>query len=184
MPEDFDPFSRLSEEQTRAVLAEMMSSSALDNVDTMPEIKVADDGGDKCCAEAKSKWLAYLEKQFENERAAYYMPTNEFGLPNAAKSLHDGLIVSYEQMECDEFKQRLENIAGVENNHPVYGAHNERGYGLPRTPESYEAARILANWNACEFGAGEGAEDMGFYASADPFEYSWNLIIKELGGFE
>lgn len=184
MPKDFDPFSHLPEEQTRAVLAEMMSSSALDNVDTMPEIKVDDDGGDKCCAEAKSKWLAYLETQFENERSSYSMPTHEFGLPDSAKDLQDSIIESYEQMDCDEFKQFLGNIAGVINDHPVYGAHNERGRGLPRTTESYEAARIMESWNACEFGAGEGAEDMGFYASADPFEYSWNMIIKELGGFE
>lgn len=180
MPEDFDPFSRLSEEQTRAVLAEMMSSSALDNVDIMPEIKVDDDGGDKCCAEAKSKWITYLQNRFDGERRSMGDDSQ-----NTHAELSNSIIQEYEKMECDEFKQFLGNIAGVVNDHPVYGAHNERGQGgLARTTESYEAARIMESWNACEFGAGEGAEDMGFYASADPFEYSWNLIIKELGGFE
>jgi len=181
MPEDFDPFSGISEDQTRAILAQMMSSSALDDTgtDTMPEIKVDDDGGDKCCAEAKSKWITYLQNRFDDERSS---------MSEESQTVHgefsDSIIQEYENMGCDEFKQFLGNIAGVVNDHPVYRAHNERGRSMPRTTESYEAARIMESWNSCEFGAGEGAEDMGFYASADPFEYSWNLIIKELGGFE
>ena len=159
-----------------------MTTSALDNVDTMPVINVDDDRGDKCCAEAKSKWIAYLNREFAKEREMIQHP-DEFNTRmkrEEVKEYHDQMIEGYEEMDCDEFKQQLENIAGVVNNHPVYGAHNERGYGLPRTAESYEAARIMEAWNACEFGASEGAEDMGFYASADHL----NTIIKELGGFE
>jgi len=179
MPKDFDPFSHLSEEQARAVFAQMMTSSALDDTgtDTMPEIKVDDDGGDKCCAEAKSKWITYLQNKFDKEGEM-------MGDRESHSELSNSIIQKYEKMDCDEFKQFLGNIAGVINDHPVYGAHNDRPYNLPRTDESYEASRIMESWNSCEFGAGEGAEDMGFYASADPFEYSWNLIIKELGGFE
>ncbi len=177
MPEDFDPFPNVSPEQARAIFAQMMTTSALDNVDVIPEIKVDDDGGDKCCAEAKSKWIAYLEKKFNMEREMMF---------NAADGLelHNSIIQNYENMDCDEFKNFIGNIAGGINDHPVYRSHNDRGRGLPRSNESYEASRIMESWNACEFGAGEGAEDMGFYASADPFEYSWNMIIKELGGFE
>ena len=175
MPEDFDPFPNVSPEQARAIFAQMMTTSALDNVDTMPEVKVDDDGGDKCCAEAKSKWITYLRKEFANERGE--SSTDDY------EEFHESIIQAYEAMDCDEFKMFISNIAGVQNNHPVYSSHNERGR-LGRTADSYEAERILTSWNACEFGAGEGAEDMGFYASADPFEYSWNMIIKELGGFE
>tara|TARA_R100001440_G_scaffold35191_2_gene54233 strand:- start:22179 stop:23687 length:1509 start_codon:yes stop_codon:yes gene_type:complete len=170
MPTDFDPFPDVSPEQARAIFAQMMTTSALDNVDTMPEVKVGDAGGDKCCAEAKSKWITYLTEQFDAE--------NEMmGDKQSHRELSDSIIAKYEAMDCDEFKMFLENIAGVNNNHPVYRAHNERK-GLGRTTESYEAARIMESWNACEFGAGENAEDMGFYASDDSFEATWDSISK------
>ncbi len=186
MPEDFDPFPNISPEQARAIFAQMVTTGAMDDVDTMPEIKVDDDGGDKCCAEAKSKWITYLTEEFAKERGMieYEDEFNTRMQRDETKEYHDSIIEGYEAMDCDEFKQFLGNIAGVMNDHPVYRSHNDRGRGLPRTSESYEAARIMESWNACEFGAGEGAEDMGFYASADPFEYSWNMIIKGLGGFE
>ena len=169
MPEDFDPFPDVSPEQARAIFAQMMTTSALDNVDTMPEVKVDDDGGDKCCAEAKSKWLSLIDGSLEDST------------PDGIE-LSNMIRQSYENMSCEEFRDALENIAGIKNTDKNrYPFHNKHG---GRTMESRHAEHVLGEWNKCEFGASEDAEDMGFYASADPFEYSWNMIIKGLGGFE
>jgi hypothetical protein len=179
MPEDFDPFSRLSEEQTRAVLAEMMSSSALDNVDTIPEVETNEmpPQGNKCCEDLRTELLRLKSK---------YQGT-------VADLIFDYDMQHIDEATCEEVEEGLESsIQYVEHLlskdiDPDARAMLHREDPQPFTIfneclEDLQQAKL--EYEACKMGGfGDVDHDM-FYASVDPFEYSWNLIIKELGGFE
>jgi hypothetical protein len=194
MPEDFDPFSRLSEEQTRAVLVEMMSSSALDNVDTIPEVETDEKPpqGDSCCEDLKMSMLDLVKRHgsesllLVNDWISDGTESCEEALEFLNSAIDYGIFLiedggGYLSYDLAEGEYATEKEA--KHAHRMW-VDSEQGQLEKKVLA--EMRQILAQYELCQGtkrGFGDVDHDM-FYASADPFEYSWNLIIKELGGFE
>ncbi len=117
----------------------------------VPE-EVQMEDGDSCCDDAKDKL------------AQAWAKSNNMSPSNAQR-----LRTNLDEMPCDQFRQMLENIDGT-------------GPGTDMAQHLQVVARdkkILDEWDECASQSHGG--DMGFYASADPFETAWDIVQKQIG---
>ena len=179
MPEDFDPFSHLSPEQARAIFAQMMTTSALDNVDTIPEVETNDMPlqGDKCCEDLRTELLRIENKYKETAAVVLFEVGDGLAADGDCEELVDSLddLIGYAEHLLSRYidPDAKVMIHGIQPK--PFGSIKECLVDLQQAKLEYEACKMG--------GFGDVDHDM-FYASVDPFEYSWNMIIKELGGFE
>ena len=116
------------------------------------------DEGDVCCEDARMQFREALRERF------------------GQASWDDiDIIVGG---SCEELQQELEswisqewkeNIPQRANREDIQGAKNLHG----------ALVQIQNNWDTCS--STTQGEDMGFYASADPFEAAWDIMQKQIG---
>ena len=194
MPEDFDPFPNVSPEQARAIFAQMMTTSALDNVDTIPEIETDEKPpqGDSCCEDLKMSMLD-LDKRHGSESL---LLGNDW-ITDGTESCEEALEFLNDAIGYGKFL--LEDGGGYlsyDLAEGTYATEKEARHAHRMWVDSEqgqlekkilaEMRQILEQYELCQ-GTKRGFGDVDhelFQASVDPFEYSWNMIIKELGGFE
>ena len=156
----------------------------LPDEDTIPDVAnlQTDMGNDPCCGEARELWRDGLIEGWGDSTF-----TND---PEGGQSI----LEMYDAMSCEEFRQSLENRFDAQGYAALYGRRSLTRGGLnphsPRSNHSWEdslANRVMEAWDKCAEAripptpeGDMGGEDMGFYASADPFEAGWNSIAKNI----
>jgi len=153
--------------------------------DSIPDVSTmqTDMGNDPCCGEAREMWRDGL---IEGWGDSTY--TND---PEGGQSI----LEMYDAMSCEEFRQSLENRFDAQGYSALYGRRSLTRPGMnpnsPRSNHSWEdflATRVMEAWDKCAEAripptpeGDMGGEDMGFYASADPFEAAWDIMQKQIG---
>jgi len=146
-----------------------------------------DMGNDPCCGEAREMWRDELAEAW-GER---YTNDPEGGV---------WILESYDAMSCEEFRQSLEgrfdgqgysvvqHPGGSNRRNPPREGMNPNSPRSNYTWEDFLARRVLDAWDGCSEerlpvtpGSGTGDDDLGFYASADPFEAGWDAVLKHIG---
>jgi len=157
----------------------------LPDEDTIPDVAnlQTDMGNDPCCGEARELWRDGLIEGWGDSTF-----TND---PEGGQSI----LEMYDAMSCEEFRQSLENRFDAQGYAALYGRRSLTRGGLnphsPRSNHSWEdslANRVMEAWDKCAEAripptpeGDMGGEDMGFYASADPFETAWDIVQKQIG---
>ena len=157
----------------------------LPDEDTIPDVAnlQTDMGNDPCCGEAREMWRDGL---IEGWGDSTY--TND---PEGGQSM----LEMYDAMSCEEFRQSLESRFDAQGYAALYGSRSRTRPGMnpnsPRSNHSWEdslANRVMEAWDKCAEAripptpeGDMGGDDMGFYASADPFEVAWDIVQKQIG---
>ncbi len=170
-------------------LRERINDILLPDDDTMPDVATlqTDMGNDPCCGEAREMWRDGL--------------IDGWGVGSYANDPDGGLRIleMYDAMSCEEFRQSLENRFDAQG-YSLMGGGGSKTRSLtrpgmnpnsPRSNHSWEdwlANRVLEAWDKCAEAripatpeGDMGGEDMGFYASADPFEVAWDIVQEQIG---
>jgi len=144
--------------------------------DVMPDMTQTDMGNDPCCGEAKEMWREGLVEGWGDST---YTNDPDGGLR---------ILEMYEAMSCEEFRQSLENRFDAEGYAFMYGRRSLTRPGMnpnsPRSNHSWEdslANRVLEAWDKCSEASlptDQASQDMGFYASSDAFEITWDMLQK------
>jgi hypothetical protein len=131
----------------------------------VPEEVQMDMGNDPCCTEIQEKWSDIFSQIMGD---AHY--GIEEDLPYSPRD------------SCETTRQELEEWADGR-----FG--EEHTYDYSKDPQTYgdrisqdlqvAAKKLLIEWDECA-GQSHGG-DMGFYASADPFEIAWDIMQKQIG---
>ncbi len=149
----------------------------------VPEEVQMDMGNDPCCGEAREMWRDGLIDGWGD--STY---TND---PEGGQSI----LEMYDAMSCEEFRQSLESRFDAQGYAALHGRRSLTRSGMnpnsPRSNHSWEdflANRVMDAWDKCAEAripltpeGDMGGEDMGFYASADPFEIAWDIVQKQIG---
>ena len=160
----YDPQRTIEEESPS--LRERINDILLPDEDTIPDVSQIDMGNDPCCDNAREMWYGLL------------------GQSGITRDDGSDILNGYDEMDCEEFEAALRDFAGdmpgkYYKNNVTDRARFSGGY-LPPTEFHHYARQVLDAWDGCKF---EGqntpeAQDMGFYASDDPFEAGWRAILK------
>jgi len=157
----------------------------LPDEDTIPDVAnlQTDMGNDPCCGEARELWRDGL---IEGWGDSTYTNDPEGG---------QAILEYYDAMSCEEFRQSLESRFDAQGYAALHGRRSLTRGGMnpnsPRSNHSWEdslANRVMEAWDKCAEAripatpeGDMGDEDMGFYASADPFETAWDIVQKQIG---
>ena len=150
--------------------------------DVMPDMTQTDMGNDPCCGEAKEMWRDGLAEGWGD---SHYTNDPDGGLR---------ILEMYEAMSCEEFRQSLEGRFDAQGYSLMGGGSSKtRSFtrpgmnpNSPRGNHSWEdslANRVLDAWDKCSEASlptDQASQDMGFYASSDAFETSWDMLQKGL----
>lgn len=153
-------------------LRERINDILLPDDDTIPDVSTmqTDMGNDPCCTEIQEKWSDIFTQ---------IMGDAHYGIEEDPRD------------SCETTRQELEEWADGR-----FG--EEHTYDYSKDPQTYgdrisqdlqvAAKKLLIEWDRCSemnlppTPEGDmGDEDMGFYASADPFEVAWDIMQKQIG---